>query len=75
MITVHKLAILLAVAYIVVAIGWDLYLAARGDLYGNSFCQACRELNQAMDGLPSLMLPGLYLHIFLLPCLPSWWKH
>ena len=75
MITVHKIAIAIAAAYIVVAIGWDLFLAARGQLYGNSFCEACREINQAMDGLPALLLPGLYVHIFLLQFLPSCWRH
>jgi hypothetical protein len=75
MITVHKIAIVLAVAYLVVAIGWDVLLATRGQLYGNSFCAAFRELNQAADGLIALTLPGLYAHIFLLPLLPSWWRH
>jgi len=75
MVLVHKIAIAIAIAYIVGAIGWDLALAACGCLHGNSFCQAWRELNQAMDGLPALLLPGLYMHIFLLPCLPSWWRH
>lgn len=71
----HKVALMLVAAYVAIAVGWDLVLAAFGDLYGNSFCQACRELNQSMDGLFALLVPGLYLHIFLLPLLPSWWRH
>jgi hypothetical protein len=74
MLNVHKTAILIVIAYIVLAIGWDVVLAACGQLGGNSFCQACRELNAAMDGLMALLLPGLFIHIFLLPLLPSWWR-
>lgn len=75
LVTIHKTAIILAIAYILVAIGWDLVLAAFGHLYGNSFCEACREINQAMDGLMALVLPGLYIHIYLLPFLPACWRH
>ena len=75
MLTIHKTAILLAAAYLVIAIAWDLVLAATGQLAGNSFCAACRELNAAMDGLLALGLPALYVHIFLLPWLPIWWRH
>jgi len=79
LVAIHKTALLIVVAYLVVAIGWDLVLAAFGCLYGNSFCQACREVNQAMDGLLALLSPGLFaglwIHIFLLPYLPSWWRH
>jgi len=72
---IHKCAILLAVSYIIEAIAWDVVLAIFGDLPGNSFCQACREINAASDALLAIGSLGLWIHIFLLPWLPSFWRH
>jgi hypothetical protein len=73
--SIHKTAICIVSVYIIVAIVWDVLLACCGKLGDNSFCEACREINAASDGLLALCLIALWIHIFLLPLLPAWWKY
>jgi len=71
----HKIALGIVVAYIVLAIGWDIVCGSGGTVHDNSFCQACRELNRTCDGLFALCSVALWLHVFCLPWLPAFWKH
>jgi len=72
----QKIAIYVVVSTIVVALGWDTLLICLGqDIHQSSFCQACRNLNKSTDGLLALGAVALWIHIFLLQILPSWWRH
>ena len=73
-----RIACLLVLACPLAAIGWDLLMLLLG-VKGASFCQGCRQLNAASDGLLALLWlfggAGLWIHVFLLPLLPAWWRH
>lgn len=66
------LAVGLVVAAIVAALGWDVVVVMICGK-GQSICEACRELNQATDGLFALTMLALWVHIFLKCFLPSCW--
>lgn len=66
------LAVGLIVATIVLGVGWDVVVVfIMGK--GQSICEACRELNQATDGLFALTSLALWVHIFFKCFLPSCW--
>ena len=72
---IHRISLIIVLAYIVGAIAWDVGLAAVGKCWGNSWCEACRELNRSSDGLIALCGLALWVHVFLLPWLPEFWRH
>jgi hypothetical protein len=70
----HRIAILLVIAYVVVAGAWDAFLAAfTNDLSADSFCQAARELNQTSGGLLAVATLAIWVHVFLIWWLPRAW--
>jgi hypothetical protein len=58
--------------YVIFAVGWD----AAMDLLGiphESFCDACAWWNVYTKGLFAVLLPGLWIHVFVLPII-GWWQ-
>lgn len=70
----HHLSILLVIAYIGFAILWDLTAAILGLEKTASWCSAARAVNRATNGLLALGSIALWIHVFLLPYLPSFWR-
>jgi hypothetical protein len=72
-----RIACWIVVGCLLTPVLWDLLMIALG-IKNASFCQGMRVLNAESDGLLALgsLLGGLalWIHIFLLPCLPAWWK-
>ena len=71
---IHKLSIYLFLAYIVVAVVWDIFVIARGNT-PCTWCQAAREVNAQSDGLLALCSIALWIHIFAVQWLPNVWRH
>ena len=68
----HAISIAVVIVYIVVAVAVDGISAAFG--FGwSSFCDACRELNQATGGMLALGSVALWVHIYLRCLLPKTW--
>ena len=72
---IHKASICLFIAYIVIAIAWDLFAGLAGGLHSNSWCEAARQVNRTTDGLIALCSIALWIHVFFLPWLPTFWRH
>ena len=68
-------AILLVLGSAGVAIAWDIVLAFMGKLYGNSWCQAFRDINKASDGLLLFVTVAVLVHIACLQWFPVEWRH
>ena len=71
---IHKISILIVLAYILVAILWDVIVVSLGYKHA-TFCQAVRDLNRDSDGLLGLCLVALVVHILCLQWFPNSWVH
>ena len=67
-------AVRFVVAIIVACLLWDGVMISIGNDRA-TFCEACRVLNRESNALFALGCIALFVHIFLLPLLPSWWRY
>ena len=70
---IHRISILIVLAYLTIAILWDFAMDALG-VQHESFCDACVYWNAWSNGLFALLLPGLWIHIFGQQWLPGSWR-
>ena len=65
---IPSLIILLTAA---VWIGYDCWALRYGHI---SICEDCRRLTRCSNALFVLLVIALFVHIWLLPLLPVWWR-
>jgi hypothetical protein len=68
----QRISILIVLASIAAALGWDVLILALG-VKGSTWCQAVRDLNRDSNGLLMFCALGVAIHIFCVQWFPAAW--